>query len=186
MPEVVARLLGTVRQLRRGLETLVPLGPQSSARSLLVEIEDVLRVALEATRRQAADEAPSPEEVAALGSLPARLARAEDAAVDIGSVAAVVYADPPSHRALVSATGAIEPVLMVVHQPAKEEPILAVGAHVAHHELVATRDLTDTAWRAAAAPARPAWVGAFRWVRPVAPVAPAAPVAPVAPAPESR
>ncbi len=177
MPEVVARLVAAVRQSRRGLETLGPLTPASTA--TLVEIEDILRAALRGAERHASDEALSAEETAALASLPARLARVEEESGDRGPVVAVVYADPTSRRLLATATGRIEPVLMLAREANKEEALLVVGAHVAHHELVegfehapgvlhAVRPaLTDASWRErlkSTPPTRPAWVSSFRAV----------------------
>jgi hypothetical protein len=88
--------------------------------------------------------------------------------LELGPRIAVVSEDPPGHRALLAATGAIEPVLLLVRDPGKDSMILAVGAHVAHHEVVATGDAarTDAAWRVRlkGGVARSTWVGAFRAV----------------------
>jgi hypothetical protein len=212
LPEVIARLVGVVRQLRRGLEVLGPLAPSSSATALLVEIEDIVRVALHGAARHASDELMPTEEASALASLPARIARAEeDSGADLGPVVAVVYSDPVGQRVLASGTGSIEPVLMFAREANKEEPLLVVGAHLAHHELIERLDrapgsssshpaLTDATWRgrfriapsaregavgatgapaalasslsttqpSPSVPARPSWVGSFRWVKPAA------------------
>lgn len=177
LPDVVARLVGAVRQLRRGLEALGPLPLSSSA--MLVEVEDILETALTGAERHASDESPSMEEATSLAFLPQRLARIDDdGATDRGPVVATVYSDPKSKRVLASATGAIEPILMLVRDAKRDEPMLVVGAHLAHHELVegfanapgvlhAVRPaLTDAAWRArlrTAEPVRATWVSSFRW-----------------------
>jgi hypothetical protein len=177
LPDVVARLVAVVRQIRRGLEALGSLPPPSSA--MLVEVEDILMTALTGAERHASDEPLAPEEASALASLPARIARIDDDGVtDRGPIVATVYSDPKSKRVLASATGSIEPILMLVRDSKKEEPMLVVGAHLAHHELVegftnapgilhAVRPaLTDMAWRArlkSAAPPRAPWVSSFRW-----------------------
>src|SRR5439155_1650738 len=81
-------------------------------------------------------------------SLPARIARVEDEAGAAGaasSASAIVYADPRSGRVLVSATGALESVIMLAREAGNDEPALVVGAHVAHHEIVASGDRADDA-----------------------------------------
>gem|GEM_PF-1785779 len=179
-PEVIARLVATVRQLRRGLEALAKLPSQSTA--LLVETEDMLRAALRGAERHASDEPLSPEEAAALASLPARMERIEDdRSAEHGPVVAVVYSDPPSRRVLAAATGPIEPVLMLVREANKDAPLLVVGAHVGHYEIVEGFEttpgvlhgvrpaLTDASWRArlqSNPPPRAAWASSFRWTRP--------------------
>lgn len=196
-PDVVARLVATVRQMRRGLEKLAPLSSTSSALALLVELEDLLRVAQKGAERHVNDEALTTEEASALASLPARLARIEDAAMTTshgdrtnGSasakdstvpIVAVVYSDPPSKRLLVTATGKIEPILTFVREPGKDDPILVVGAHVPHYELIevieppapgappaAKLSTTDGAWRARLAKVpvqRAPFTSSFRWSR---------------------
>lgn len=194
-PDVVARLVAVVRQLRRGLVALGPMAPSSSAATTLVEIEDILRVVLRAAERHANDDVLSTEEATALASVPARIARIEeDAGSEVGPVVAVVHSDPASGRVLVSATGDIEPALVLARDPSRDEPVLVVGAHVAHHELTVglervpgvlhgvRPETTDAAWRArldstvpgavaagalasGAVPSRAAWVASFRWAR---------------------
>lgn len=190
-PEVIARLLGAIRQTRRGLEALTKLPPHATA--LLVETEDMLRAALKGAERHASDELLSSEEAAALASLPARMERIEDdASTEQGPVVAVVYSDPPSRRVLVAATGPIEPVLMLAREANKDDPLLVVGAHVGHYEVVegfetapgvmhGTRPvLTDASWRTrlqSSPPPRAAWTSSFRWARP-RPPPPEAPAEP--------
>jgi hypothetical protein len=109
-----------------------------------------------------------------LASFPARVAAYEEHALTNGPIAVVVHADPTAHRVLVSATGAIEPVYLVVRDPSKDGVVLAVGAHQSHHELVDDRRThptaaTDAGWRARlkakSAPnetGRASWVSSFR------------------------
>ena len=170
LPDVIARLVAVIRQVRRGLESLGPMAPSSSGATTLVEIEDVLRTALRAAERHASGEPLSSEEATALASLPARMAKLEeDAGADgVGPLVATVHSDPASGRVLVSATGAIEPVLMLARDPAREEPLLVVGAHVAHHELTVGLEhapgvlhgvrpaVTDAWWRTRLESTRPA------------------------------
>jgi hypothetical protein len=175
-PEAIARLVGVVRQARRGLEKLTP--SATGGLAVLGETEEILRVALRAAERQASDEPFAPDEASATAALPARLARLEaDPSLDVGPVAVVVFSDPPAHRVLATGTGRLERVLTLHREANKDEPTLVVGAHVAHHEIVEGFEhapgvlhgvrpgLGDDAWRArlkASPPARPAWVGAFR------------------------
>jgi hypothetical protein len=144
-PAVIARLAATTRQLRRGLETLG--GLDGGFRNVLVEIEDILRIA------QKPDDLELP-------GLPERIARLEQGE-DVSPVVANLYSDPIRRRHLATATGAVEPVLMLVRSG--DEIILATGAHVAHHEIVSDTRLTDATWRARLKDAKRAdWVDTFR------------------------
>ncbi len=194
VPELVARLVALVRQLRRGLESVGPMAPSSSSASTLVEIveiveiEDILRIALRGAERHASDEPLTAEEATALASVPARIAKVEDDAGPdvVGPVAAVIHSDPASGRVLVSATGLFEPVLLLAREPGREEPLLVVGAHLAHHELAVGVErapgvlhgvrpaVTDAWWRArlknastsaGADVGRAPWVASFRFTR---------------------
>jgi hypothetical protein len=173
MPEVVTRLIGATRQLRRGL-TALGSSAAPDAYPELVEIEDILRVALAGAQRQANAERASNEEDAALASLPARIAKLEDnASEEPGPVVAVIHGDPALHRVLVSATGRIEPALVLLRDPKSDDVLLAVGAHLSHHELIADAQpgTTDGSWRALLEKSPPepasrgAWTMAFRWAR---------------------
>lgn len=138
-PDVIARLLGTVRQTRRGLAALGMLAPTTRGHALLVEIEDVLTNALHAAERLAAGDALAKPEEAALASLPARLRALEEAGVTVALPAfAVAGDDPAGRRAVVSAALGFEPALMLVQDPslATDTATLAVGAHLVHREIV--------------------------------------------------
>jgi hypothetical protein len=179
LPDVVARLVALVRQVRRGLDAAGSLTSPSPARTALVEIEDVLRVALVSARREARALPPTTEEAAALASLPARIARLEEGATaELGPVSAIVFHDPGGRRVLASATTRIEPVLVLARAAGADEAHLFVGAHVGHHEIVDTTERAPgrrpattedvhpslAPIRAAARPRAP-WVAAFRWTR---------------------
>ncbi len=178
-PEVIARLVALVRQIRRGLGALGSLPPSASSTTALVEIEDILKLALAGAQREAADTTPTAEEATTLASLPARIARLEDdAGEELGPVSAAVVTDADAHRVLTTATGRIEPALILARSPGSDEPLLVVGAHVAHHEIVDTaeanapgqplslRDVHPTlATAAIASRGRAPWVTAFRWTR---------------------
>lgn len=162
LPEVIAQLAGAVGQLRRGLAALGKTAGAGAA--TLVEVDDMLRVALRAAEHHVSDEALSPEDTAPLASLPARFVRLEGRA-PADPVVAAMASDPGGERVLVTATGAFEAVLLVVRDAAKEDAVLAVGVHLAHHEVVAAPPaVTDAAWRATleGTTARPAWTDAFR------------------------
>ena len=166
-PDVIARLVATVNQMKRGLAGLGALGPTSAAMLELTEVHDILRVALRVATREANDEALSPEDLAALASLPARLASleepGEDGVVPGGPVIAEVFVDASGHRVLSTATGPIEPAVMIVREPGTGRLVVAVGAHVAHHELVEARGRQTTVM--SALPPRASYTSAFRLVR---------------------
>jgi hypothetical protein len=159
------RIARGVVAVARGLATTTPQSTSPDLAKVVAEerarIEDHAGMALSSAERSANDEALSTEEASALAAIPARIAKLEEASgADDGPVVAVVHADPTSRRLLASATSRIEPALMLIREPAKDEPILVVGAHVAHHELVESFDpnpggphtvrptLTDASWRA--------------------------------------
>ena len=172
-PDVIARLVATVGQMKRGLAGLGALGTASPAMGTLAEVEDILRVAMRVAARTASDEVLPAEDLAALASLPARLASLEepgdDGVAPGASVVAQVFVDASGHRVLSTATGAIEPALMVVREPATGRLVVAVGAHVAHHELVEARGRETTTMvghdGSFASPARAPYTSAFRIVR---------------------
>ena len=164
LPEVIARLTGAIAQMRRGLVALLKLPAASVGLATLVEVEDILRVALHAAEHHVSDEAPSSEEEAALAALPARLVRLEGKE-PLGPGVAEMASDPVGNRILIVATGAFEPVLVIARDAAKDEAVVAVGAQLSHHEVVAAPPaLTDAAWRSTlrSTTARPAWTEAFR------------------------
>lgn len=200
-PLPIARLVAATRQLRRGLEATTSLKAGAPAITSLVELEDMLRAALTGAAHHADDTPLSPEEASALASLPARLARFEDdpnAQVDAGPVVSVVYADPTGQRLLATATGRVEPILLLAREPGKAEPLLVVGAHLPHYELLLGESLAtpgimhgaqppidDISWRAELdrTTREPAtFTAKFRWSPPPK-VDGAATQAPTAPAP---
>jgi hypothetical protein len=153
-PEVIARLVATVAQMRRGLVAIGGLPATSPAMVTLAEVDDLLRTSLRVASRGPNDEALSTEDLAALASLPARLARLEDPGGDdaaaVVPLVAELYVDAAADRVVSTATGLVEPIAMVAREPATGRLVLAVGAHVAHRELVETRSQrsTDTSYRA--------------------------------------
>jgi len=108
--------------------------------------------------------------VNALASVPARLARLEEASGALVPVVADVFDDAAGDRTLASATGGIESAVTVVREPGSDRLVLAVGAHIAHHELLEPRGArtTDASLRVrilrqdAATPARGPYTAAFR------------------------
>jgi hypothetical protein len=176
-PEVIARLVATLGQMRRGLAAIGGVQPASPAMTVLVEVDDLLRAALRVASRQVNDEALNAEDLAVLASLPARLARLEESENEMVPVVAEVFADPRGERVLSSATGSVEPALMIVREPGTGRLLLAVGAHVAHHELVEARGerSTDATYRSRfrgeaqekpPTPPRAVYTSAFRVVVP--------------------
>lgn len=162
-PEAVARLLGTVRQTKRGLEALGLLAPASP----VLALDELLTIALTAAEHRANDEPLAAADLAKVATLPARIAAIEEDSGDAPAIAAVVAGDPPSRRVLVTATGRIEPIYELTRDIGREEPLLVVGAHLAHHELVTDpgEAPTDAAWRGKLRSAsRAAYTAAFRVV----------------------
>lgn len=167
LPEVIAQLAGAVGQLQRGLNALIRWAPGSVGLATLIEVEDILRVALRTAERHVSDEALSSEEEAALAALPARLVRLEGKD-PLGPGVAEMASDPAGNRILILATGTFEPALLVARDANKDEAVVAIGAQLAHHEVVAAPPaLSDAAWRTTlrSTTARPAWTDAFR-IRP--------------------
>jgi hypothetical protein len=153
-PEVIARMVATVGQMRRGLGAIGGLAPTSTAMVTLAEVDDMLRASLRAASRGANEESLTSEDMAALASLPARFARLEDPG-DEGAPAMVplvaeLYVDAAADRVVSTATGLVEPAVMVAREPGTGRLVLAVGAHVAHRELVEPRGQrsNDTSYRA--------------------------------------
>ena len=173
-PAVIARLVATLGQMKRGLAAIGGLAPTSPAMTTLAEVDDMLRVALRAASHESNDEALSSEDVAALASLPARFARLEESADDaMVPVVAEVFADARGERVVSTATGVVEQAVMIVREPATGRLVLAVGAHIAHHELIEGRGerSTDATYRARFRegklnlPTRGSYTSAFRMVR---------------------
>jgi hypothetical protein len=180
-PEVIARMVATLAQMRRGLAAIAALPATSPAMTTLAEVEDILRVAMRVASRTVDDDAVSAEDTAALASLPARLARLDDPTEGVTSsmvpLVAEIFVDASGERVLSSATGLVEPAAMIVREPSTGRLMVAVGAHVAHHELVEPRAhrTTDATHRARfhgekahvaeASPPRAAYVSGFRLAR---------------------
>jgi hypothetical protein len=96
---------------------------------------------------EADDEPLATEDVTALASLPARFARLEEQAEDGGAMVplvAEIMVDAAGEQVLSSATGGIERAVTVVREPGTGRLLLAVGAHIAHHELVEPRAQRST------------------------------------------
>lgn len=164
-PDVLSRLVATCGQMKRGLAGLGALSAASPAMTGLAEVDDILRVALRVATRAANDEALPAEDLTALASLPARLASLDEPGEESSSrpLVAEVFVDASGHRVLSTATGAVEPALMIVREPGTGRLLVAVGAHVAHHEMVEARGRprSDTT----TLPPRAPYTEAFRVVR---------------------
>ncbi len=143
-PDVIAQLVAAAAQMRRGLSVVGGLPVTSPAMAGLVEVEDLLRLALRVAEREVNGEALPPEDAAALASVPARLARLEDATGALVPVVAELVTDTAGDRTLSTATGGVESAVTVVQEPGTDRLLLAVGAHIAHHELVEPRAIRTT------------------------------------------
>jgi hypothetical protein len=137
-PEVIARLSEATGQMRRGLTAIGGLATDSAGLTSLVEVDDLLRIALRIATRELYDEALTSEDAAAIASLPARLARLED---DTGEhpIVAQVFTDRGGGRILSSSAGPVETALMTLREPGTGRLVLAVGAHVPHRDIVEAR-----------------------------------------------
>ncbi len=104
--------------------------------------------------------------------MPARLARLEEGGSAVVPVVAEIVVDAAGDRSLSTATGMIESGATIVREPGTGRLVLAVGAHVAHHELIEPRGkrTTDATRRIRVQPmtkddTRSAYTGGFRMVR---------------------
>jgi hypothetical protein len=140
-PEAIARLIGLVKQAQKGLAILGALDSGSPALTDLADVEDLLRGALRIAEHEVNDEALDAADAVALAAMPARLASLETDALPV-TCAAMIHSDLHGHT-LTSATGFVEPLARVVREPGSGRLVLAVGAHVAHHELA--ERITDAA-----------------------------------------
>ncbi|MBX3190696.1 MAG: DUF3160 domain-containing protein [Labilithrix sp.] len=182
-PDVIARLIAATAQLKRGLTAISGLKATSPSLVTIAEVEDILRLALRVAASEVNDEAIAADDQSALAAVPARLARierrgeAEKEKNDAPQTPLVahVFSDVQGGRALSTATGAVEPAIMLVREPSTGKVFVAVGAHLAHHEIVEplAQRTTDATLRArlaatgqAAQDARPlpreAYTTAFR------------------------
>jgi len=167
-PELIARLVSTATQTKRGIAALGGLDPRGPSMVALAEVEDLLRVALRLATRQANDEPFTSEDQAALQALPARLVRLEDTRVDGEDssialpVSAEIFADPVGRRVLVSVAGLVEEAVAIVREPGSRKLLLAVGAHVPQYEVVEERGATSKAPRDPSKLTRPSYTATFR------------------------
>jgi hypothetical protein len=162
-PQTIARLLATVRQAKRGFEAL----GFGATDSPFVPLDELLKIALMAAEHRANDEPLTAADHAKVATLPARISELDDG--ESQQIASVVASDPPSRRVLVTANGRIEPLFELTRDIGRDEPLLVVGAHQAHHEIVTdVGDApTDAAWRGKVATAtRAAYTAGFRILPP--------------------
>ena len=141
-PEVIAGLVATAAQMRRGLAVVGGLPVTSPAMTSLLEVEDLLRAAMRIASRESNGEELPAEDLAVLAALPARLARLEEgspkAPAASASVIAQLAVDPAGARVLSTATGGIEPAILIVRDT-NGDLQLVVGAHLPHYEIIETR-----------------------------------------------
>jgi hypothetical protein len=168
-PEAIAQLVAMVEQASRGLTALGTIDappPTSIAGAALGALRTCLAVAL----REANDEPLDPDESARLAELPALLVELEARLAPVRAserpLVADVHADAANARVLEEAVGAIDDLFLVVREPGTARLVLALGASLAHHELVqpAALRLGDGEWRArlaASPPPRAPWTSAY-------------------------
>lgn len=146
-PEAIARLVGTLRQARRGLAGLGSLAKGSPADLLLADAEDIVKIALRVAERTARDGVLAADDSTALAAIPSRMAALElDAADEGGPYVAVIprgsRIDPraPSARPVRSRLRSCS-----LARGFTRRLVLAVGAHVAHFEAVERTDQAEGA-----------------------------------------
>jgi hypothetical protein len=168
-PDAIARLVALVEQAARGLVAVGAI-ERPAPGSVPVMALDLLRTSLAVSLREANDEPLEPEQAQAVSEMPARIADMEarlgpTAAVDRALVIDVHEDRTAGRRVLEEATGRIDDLYVVLREPRTGRLVLAVGASLAHHELVeAGLPLTDDAWRARLAahpPLRAPWTAAY-------------------------
>ncbi len=153
-PEAIARLVGLVRHIARGLTSLSALAPDAPSRPVLAEVDAILTTALQASIAAAADQVPSAALASATATIPARIAALEalvaGSGADQASLVVDVHADQADGRVLEEATGELDDLLTVVREAGTGRLVLVVGPALAHHELERPSGarLSDTEWRA--------------------------------------
>jgi hypothetical protein len=137
-PEVVARLLGAVKQLERGLAARGPLDASTSGMTTLAEIEDILRGAQKIAEDELRGELDDADR-AALAAFPARVQalETEDATTAVPVVVEIASDAAHGGPILESATGLVEPAALLLKETRSGRVVLGVGAHVAQHEISA-------------------------------------------------
>jgi hypothetical protein len=153
-PEAIAKLIALVRQTERALLAANAIAKDSSAVTVLDEVDEVLWAAFGVAVHEASDRAVPAEMAGRLAAVPARMRALEASLVTSGAaevpMVVDVHSDRASTRALEQAVGRLEELWQVVREPETHRLVLAVGASIPHFELVrpmAART-SDTVWRA--------------------------------------
>lgn len=173
-PEALARLLGALAQLQRGLGALGAIPKGSPSAEVLRDAIAIVSAAYELSVAMANDEAFAPAASITLGELPSKIAELEALVgpeVAAPAIACDVHTDLASGRGLVEATAPVEEVLVALRDPGSPKVVIAVGAALPHLELIhpVSLRMSDARWRArlAAEPelvgARPGWTRAYRF-----------------------
>ena len=148
-PEALARLVGIVRQLRRGLVAHNGLPKLSVVVPLLEHLDELLGDALDVALRETTTVPLGATELRTLDTFPARIAALERSLA--GGAAAPwispVHLDVTSGRVLEEGSGYLEDGYFVLRMPGAPLPALFLGVHVPHAERVSTLRTTDAAWR---------------------------------------
>ncbi len=175
-PEVIAKLLAAMKQLRKRLDVASLIPKDGTSDVLMRTAEDLMRTALAAAVMETNDAAMSVELQADLAYFPTLLAEWEawlgkthDASLELSTD---LHTDLSGARVVTLATGPLEALHTIIREPESGRLIHAVGAHWPVYEMAqpATLRLSDTTWRArlavGSAPPRFAFTAAFR-VEPV-------------------
>lgn len=166
-PEAIARLLGTTRQLRRGLVGLKALTPASPSHVLLDRVEALLVDAFDLALREGGSAPFGAKDQKVLDAMPGAIANIEKrlGGPAAGPVVAVVHADDRGKRFLEVGTGFVETATMVLRVPGAATPSVLVGAHVPFLERAQSLRTTDAVLRGQLEKTRvptPSWQRSFR------------------------
>lgn len=172
-PEALARLLGALAQLQRGLGALGAIPKGSSGGEVLREAIAIVSAAYELSVAMANDETFSPAASITLGELPSKIAELEAlVGPEVAApVACDVHTDLAAGRALVEATAPVDEALFALRDPGSPKVVVAVGVALPHLELIhpVSLRMSDARWRARLdaepelAASRPAWARAYRF-----------------------
>lgn len=166
-PEALARLLGTTRQLHRGLLALHGIQRASATDVLLERLEALLLDAFDVALRESGGSALGAKDQHALDGMPQAIANLEKrlgrplATPQI----AVVHADVAGKRFLEVGSGFVEEERLVLRQPGAQAPTVFVGASVPFIERAQSLRTTDATFRSQLEKTRgptPPWQRVFR------------------------
>jgi len=166
-PEAIARLVGVVRQLRRGLQAHDGLAKLSVVAPILERLDGLLVDALDVALRETTKIPLGPKELRTLDTFPSRIAALERS-LAIGAASpwiSPLHLDVASGRVLEEGSGYLEDGYFLLQMPGAPLPEMFLGVHVPHAERVSSLRTTDATWRGQlekGSVASPDWQKGFR------------------------